>query len=118
MPSHFCKYPSCGTIVQEYGCCNKHKSYCDKQDAERQKRYDATRDPIVVAFYNSKEWQATRANKLSLNPICEHCKRLMATECHHIDPVKANWNRRLDIDNLMSVCQACHKRIERRHGRN
>ena len=47
---------------------------------------------------------------------CVMCKRkgitTLATMVHHIEPVKKAWNKRLDIDNLMSLCEACHNGIE------
>lgn len=35
-----------------------------------------------------------------------------ATMVHHIVPVKKDWDKRLDLDNLMSLCESCHNGIK------
>ena len=45
-------------------------------------------------------------------PLCEMCKEnerlTVATEVDHIVPIKKDWSKRLDINNLQSLCHSCH----------
>lgn len=75
----------------------------------RQKRYDQnTRNREADAFYHSTEWKALRAYKLNKDCICEVCHDRPAVLPHHIVPVREDWSKRLDINNLLSVCERCH----------
>lgn len=79
------------------------------------------RDNKWQIFYGSKSWSNLRQSKLQKQPLCECClyhdKITPATQVHHIDRFSnaANevemWQKFLDEDNLMSLCNSCHKRI-------
>ena len=86
--------------------------------AKYNKDYNRRRDPKYLAFYRSKDWRVTSKAKLSACGYkCEAkldgCKGL-AMEVHHIKPLKTEegWDRRLDWDNLMGVCIACHNILD------
>ncbi len=38
--------------------------------------------------------------------------------CHHIVPIKDNWNKRLDLDNLIYLSKENHNKIERIYERS
>lgn len=66
-----------------------------------------------ASFYNSKEWHKLRMAKwVSANGLCEMCLAegviREGKEVHHIEPISKNWNKRLDIDNLILLCPDCH----------
>jgi 5-methylcytosine-specific restriction protein A len=46
------------------------------------------------------------------NGLCEHCLKKgivrAGREVHHIIPIEEDWNKRLDIDNLVLLCPDCH----------
>lgn len=108
------------------------KTYCDKCEgiaktrltearARRARQYNRQRDSKYTRFYHSSDWQRLRAAKLSeCGYLCEECKAhgvtTIAEDVHHIVPIREDWDRRLDIDNLMAVCVSCHNKIERRGG--
>ena len=76
----------------------------------------AQQNKKYIQFYKSKEWKMLSQKKLQDTQYkCECCGKL-ATEVHHIDPIQkpSGWERRLDYDNLMSVCVICHNG---KHGR-
>ena len=88
------------------------------QEAKREgnRRYNQTRDPKYVRFYNSIEWRTLSAKRLQDDGYrCVWCGRI-ATEVDHIEEIKteAGWSRRLDYDNTRSMCHTCH---DKRHGR-
>lgn len=64
-------------------------------------------------FYKSKEWLKVRQLALERdNYECQHCKvrgEVSKAECvHHIQHVKDKPELALDLDNLVSLCYACH----------
>ena len=39
---------------------------------------------------------------------------MFADTVHHIEPVRDEWHKRLQLDNLVSLCRTCH---EARHSK-
>lgn len=86
--------------------------------AKYNKAYNQRRDPKYGRFYNSQDWRTLSRTKLQdCGYKCEAkldgCQRL-AVEVHHIEPIKTpeGWDKRLDWDNLMGVCIACHNVLD------
>ena len=82
------------------------------------KNYNRQRDPKYLRFYRSKDWKTMSRTKLQdcgykCEAKLEGCKRI-AVEVHHIEPLKTpeGWDKRLDWDNLMGVCIACHNVLD------
>lgn len=72
-------------------------------------------------FYTSAAWRAVREQALLRDHYeCQHCLKLMemgklirprkATMVHHIKPRELFPALELDLDNLVSLCDACHNR--------
>ena len=64
-------------------------------------------------FYNSSEWKALRNYKFAqVDGLCEHCRAKgivrAGREVHHIVSIQEDWNKRLDIENLVLLCSDCH----------
>ncbi|QNQ83764.1 HNH endonuclease [Lactobacillus sp. PV037] len=64
-------------------------------------------------FYRSKEWKVLR--KLALERdlyLCQECKKAgritPAKIVHHIKPVRVSDDDKLKLENLETVCAACH----------
>jgi 5-methylcytosine-specific restriction protein A len=86
--------------------------------ASRHREYDRTRrDAERKAFYHTQAWLKLRALKLSEIPYCEACYKsnrlVQATHVHHLVEVKDDWDLRLDMGNLQSLCHPCHSRLHR-----
>lgn len=86
--------------------------------AKYNKAYNQRRDPKYGRFYNSADWRTlSRAKLQDCGYKCEAkldgCQRL-AVEVHHIEPIKTpeGWDKRLEWDNLMGVCIACHNVLD------
>ena len=62
------------------------------------------------------DWQRVSRMVRREEPLCVVCKAAgrarAATEVHHVAKVKDAPGRRLDRQNLMSVCRECHEAIE------
>lgn len=86
---------------------------------------ELTNKKVAQKFiYNTKGWKTLRIFKLQNDPLCEECKKnnkiVLAVQVHHIIPFMSVWNGSnisdikelgLDINNLMSVCEECHKKF-------
>lgn len=64
-------------------------------------------------FYQSTAWRKLRAVKLEQEPMCEECLQAgritPAQMVDHIVPINKG-GAGLDMDNLQSLCNACHAR--------
>ena len=99
-----CTWPRCPEIVKHGDRCDKHKARARPAPhpaTTSERGYDAT-------------WQRLREMVLRRHPICEHCRRVKASEVHHVVPIRVDPRMRLDPENLTAVCHACHVRAERR----
>ena len=90
---------------------------------DRHKRYNKTRyneDNIdYTTFYNSTAWKRTREQALIRDMyLCQQClkdgivndKQLIV---HHKIEIKEDWGKRLELENLETVCTQCHNRIHK-----
>ena len=66
-----------------------------------------------TGFYRSTAWRKLRAEQLRQQPLCECClahdRHTPARVVDHIRPVN-HGGEPLDIENLQSLCAACHNR--------
>ena len=86
---------------------------------QRKKRYQFNNQS--ADYYNTKYWKALRNSYIQQHPLCERClsfdKVTPAEHVHHIVPFltgenkQERWKLLLDNNNLMSVCQECHRWI-------
>lgn len=106
-------------ICREFSCNNLTKeSYCDEHkqlQTERHKQYNKQRDPVLVKFYNSKEWKMLSHFTLASNHfLCVGCSTddnpRLADVADHIVPVTVDWSLRLDSNNTQPLCHGCHNK--------
>jgi len=115
-PKRPCNKPGCPNLTTDT-YCKEHQVVEDRQRAEAHRYYDQhQRDKKTAAFYNSPEWRTTRQAVLVRdNGLCQEClqdKRIApADTVHHKIELKQDWNKRLQLDNLVSLCAKCHNRI-------
>ncbi|WP_394899045.1 hypothetical protein [Clostridium paraputrificum] len=116
-----CSYSGCNVLV-DYGTkyCYKHRT----KDKERYKDYRRSRlrdeeEKARQEFYNSVEWKNIRdlaIKKCFGIDIVEYYKTgqiIMGYTVHHIVELKDDWNKRLDINNLIYLSQENHLRIHK-----
>ena len=85
------------------------------------KAYDATIRKMHPQFRaakhirSSRRWQKVRMMKLNESPLCEdpfqhhrHRPPPAATQVDHVIPLHENPDLAYHMDNLQSVCHACH----------
>ncbi|MCJ1656702.1 HNH endonuclease signature motif containing protein [Staphylococcus sp. NRL 16/872] len=67
-------------------------------------------------FYHSRAWKKLRQMALDRdNNLCQMCllngNITDATIVHHIVYVDDDFDKALNLDNLLSVCHSCHNKI-------
>lgn len=116
-----CSYSGCNVLV-DYGTkyCYKHRT----KDKERYKDYRRSRlrdeeEKARQEFYNSVEWKNIRdlaIRKCFGVDIVEYYRTgqiIKGYTVHHIVELKDDWNKRLDINNLIYLTQENHIKIHK-----
>ena len=119
------KFCRCGKKI-EYSLkmCQECASKEDSRIKERYKDYRRRRaDKDIQSFYASREWKIARdKTKVRDNYICKLCwdKEVFkfAEVVHHIKEVKEDFNKRLELDNLICLCNCCHKKVHKEYKKN
>lgn len=121
-----CKHIGCFNLTRnKSGYCDEHSSEYEAKEKERRKRFNSyyNKDNKYNAFYNTKAWREKRSYILSRDDyLCQEClknnKYSEATDVHHIQRLRDAWDKRLDNDNLISLCIECHKKADTEIRRN
>lgn len=90
--------------------CDEHKVIVEQERKKSYKDYKMYRsDKREQTFYNSKEWKQLRLaelgyfNGLDIFQYYVNHRVINADLVHHIVEVKDDWNKRLDIPNLITI---------------
>lgn len=85
--------------------------YGSRQDEYREFNRNRWKyDKEVKAFYNSKVWkELSKIVLLENDYVCEYCGE-EATMTDHYIPIKRDWLKRLDRNNLKASCKRCNDR--------
>jgi 5-methylcytosine-specific restriction protein A len=115
-PKKPCAKPGCPNLTTgRY--CEEHWAEEKKERAESNRYYDQhRRDKRAEAFYKSRAWVAARRRVLIRdNYLCQECLRqgyiIRADTVHHKIGLKEDWSKRLQLDNLVSLCAKCHNQL-------
>lgn len=112
-----CKVPYSTTRCAD--CASKREEYLKsknkKYNADRYNRDKANEDAIRM-FYVSTAWKNKRQEIIKRdNNECQICKALYkfvpSDDVHHIVPMTKDFSKRLDNDNLISLCKYHHQQI-------
>lgn len=116
-PRRPCSKPGCRNLTRER-FCEDHAHIAEQQRKERNRYYDRyKRDKRAAAFYKSVAWRRLREQALMRNHgLCQECLKTQkitpASMVHHKVPIKVDWSLRLRLDNLISLCDSCHSKID------
>ena len=89
-----------------------------KKDYYRKKNGRYSKDKDYISFIKSKEWRNKSVEiKILDSYCCLMCKSLGLTspsylEVHHILKVRNNFEKRLDNNNLITLCVFHHKQAD------
>lgn len=112
----YCNAAGCSRLVPlgvKY--CDVHTAARAAGNKERHKKYDMyKRNQEAKAFYNSTEWQYTRAavlardNHIDIYLYIMENRAVPASTVHHITELSEDYSKRCDMDNLISVSEQTH----------
>lgn len=111
-PRKQCNKAGCRALVdynEKY--CDKHR---DKQESMKSVTYSdrKEREGKYFMFYKSKAWKHLSYQYRLNHPCCEQCLKSnivrKADVVDHIIEIKDDYSKRLDEENLQSLCHACH----------
>lgn len=114
-----CAKTNCGQLTRER-YCEDHVHIIESETRERNQQYDSrTRDKKSKDFYRSKAWKELRNLAFNRdNGLCQSCLKQgeyrTADVVHHIIEIKSDWEKRLDLNNLESICHKCHNKIHKK----
>ena len=112
-PMRPCAEISCGKLTENNYCKIHEKNVIENHRKTTQIYNRYGRDPEVNSFYKSADWKRLRALAIERdNGLCQRCSAKgiikKANVVHHIVEVKDDWNQRLSLSNLESLCHSCH----------
>ncbi len=120
-PLRPCKKISCPNLIRDMsGYCEEHKYVAEEIKSKRNQYYNKyKREEKYTRFYNSKAWKQVRKYILTLYygiDIYDYYTNnndeiVLATTVHHIEELKDNWDRRLDVNNLFPLNESNHNTI-------
>lgn len=90
---------------------------CIKQRHKEYNQY--SRDKTSADFYDSTDWKKMRKRVMQIYDgmdlyLYETTGEVVAAETvHHIEPLKDNWDKRLDVMNLIPVSASTHNQIHK-----
>ena len=103
-PKKPCTYPGCPALVENGSRCETHRK-------REQRHYNSSRNRKEERFYKRAAWVKLRKMKLSSSPLCERCEAIKpATVVHHKTEVKHGGEKLPPLDELESLCAACHNK--------
>jgi len=118
-----CAHPMCPNLTIGTRC-EKHSVDGKIDQASDQRYYDKyLRDKRSFKFYHSKEWRQTRAYVFGLSHgLCDQCRQwgviTPGNVIHHKVPLKRDYELRLDLKNLICLCNSCHNKIDHCKGKD
>lgn len=115
----YCSRAGCNKLVPAGAkYCQRHTITEVADKKERYRTYDQHhRDKKAKAFYNSTEWQYTRAavlardNNIDIYVYITEGRVIPADTVHHIIELSEDWERRCNMDNLISISESTHNMI-------
>lgn len=92
------------------GYCEKHQAAYEEQEKKRKLYREQYRGSRHKRGYDAT-WYEVRKIYLMQHPLCERCEKegriTPAREVHHKIALK-DGGERLNPDNFMALCRACH----------
>jgi 5-methylcytosine-specific restriction protein A len=105
-PKRPCVFPGCPELSDG--------AYCEKHRRQVNREYNRyARNEDTNTFYHSTAWRRLSRLQLKREPLCAECLKggrvTPAYIADHIQEIR-HGGARLDMNNLQSLCKACHNR--------
>lgn len=125
-PRHLCNYPGCMKLIPyDQSYCSKHEykkpiKWADKQERHQinkaiyHKRITSKHEGQYERFYRTAVWKKLSHHWLMMHPLCVSCEARgiyrKGDLVDHVIELRDDWSKRLDPNNLQTLCYACHNR--------
>ena len=111
-PRRLCNKAGCRVLVDyNESYCDKHKPIKTSNITYKQRKEQGGK---YFWFYKSKAWRNASYQYRLNNPCCEMCLKSgivrKADVVDHIIEIRDDYSKRLDEENLQSLCHACHNK--------
>lgn len=110
--------PGCGKVISYNSSrCEECSEKYEEHTKQRYKQYKSNRTDVKEQrFYSSSSWLSVRDDvKVRDKGLCLLCLSRGDTEyvdtVHHIEELKECWDKRLDKNNLICLCESCHQLV-------
>ena len=85
--------------------------FLNKEKEESKLFFTSKYDFNIESFKNHKKWLELKSILLYEKKVCEICGSDKSLQVHHILPRSSNPELIMDKENLMVLCEECHKKI-------
>ena len=102
-----CTESGCREIVESGNRCSEHQLAYTPKKVYHDHHYHKNK-----YIYHTPEWKRLRKAQLNLEPMCEMCEKIgLVTPANTVDHIIeiSDGGEKFDIDNLASMCRACHQ---------
>ncbi|MBC2196298.1 HNH endonuclease [Listeria booriae] len=108
----YCAYPACHNKIASGLYCDEHKR------KPKRKKYPSKNK----SFYRTQAWEDLRTDVyIRDGGRCRACGKFVYgrdAQVHHIKPIWKNPELKLDVENVILVCAACHPKLEEKPPRS
>ncbi|WP_353990028.1 HNH endonuclease [Pediococcus argentinicus] len=125
MSKHYCNHAGCRELIPlTVKYCEKHKKQANSETYHR-RLYNSS-EARYQQFYKSTAWKKLSRQMMIKMPICQSCYKegviRKADIIDHIIPIREDWSKRLDENNMQSLCIYHHNQktnieVEKRNGK-
>ena len=101
--------------------CSGHHKRGEKCSFRPTKKGGQKEDNYINRFRSTAAWKKKRLEIKNRDLfLCQYCLKngrytFNKLEVHHINKISKYWNKRLDNENLITLCIACHKMADLGH---
>lgn len=91
----------CSSVVGNYRSISDKVYQENRKDSQEQK------------IYKTSKWKRVRSQAIAIaNGLCEECIRRgkisYVDDVHHKIPIKVDFSKAYDLNNLICLCRSCH----------
>lgn len=94
-----------------YTVCNRCRCRVEKYGKHKCVGSSTNRTTQHKTVYNTSRWKKIVNYCISIEPMCARCGSNESLRVHHIRHVDKEPDYAFDINNLVNLCDSCHKEV-------